>query len=272
MSGQNWRLLWVWVGLSLPMFGCLEKQSDSEITIGGTYGGVGGTLDNPGKTTVGNVTGDATPGSGTPGPDTKVAHETVAHVDRPGGFGVEGASAEGTPAAGGTTAAVGAPEPVAHKEVTHVDRPPGFGQEGATTTGDGPAGAPGSGIPNVPSPFEKQFEGQKMITLSGTLTMEGDYAGVVDVDCFLEDPKSGGGRKFVNKIKAQGPGTFTMRVPADYGKIHISAFLDLMSDGPDPKDPQGSYLKNPVTIGTQDVSGLEITLKVGGGKPPPATK
>ena len=262
----------MWVGLSLPLVGCLEKQSDSEITIGGTYGGVGGTLDNPGKTTVGNVTGDATPG-GTPGADAKAVHETVTHVDRPDGFGVDGTTTEGTPSAAGTTAVVGAPEPVAHHEVTHVDRPPGYGQEGAEAAPEGgPGGAPGSGIPNVPSPFEKQFQGQKMITLSGTIVFEGDYSGVVDIDCFLEDAKSGGGRKFVNKIKAQGPGTFTMKVPADYGKIHLSAFLDLLSDGPDPKDPQGSFPKNPVSIGTQDISGLEITLKVGGGKPPPVTK
>lgn len=257
--------------------GCLEKQPDSEITIGASYGGVGGdaALSN---TRIGNLTGTQDADKNKAAPE----HAAVEHKEMPDGHGSgeggevatgSGAAAEGSTKALTADAAADAgpehqevvaePDAVAHSDIAHVDRPAGYGQDGEQEAA--PPGAEGGSlegsIPTMASPFEKAHEGKEMVVVTGKIEVGGDIKGIADIDCFQPAPDSPAKRKFVNKIKAIAPGEFTMKVPKDYGPLILSAFIDVKSDGPDPTDPQGHYLDNPLTVGSEDISDVLIILE-----------
>ncbi len=204
---------------------------------------------------------------------------SVAHggAETTGAGGAEAAGATGE-GAGGEEAPVGVPEFHPHREM-----PPGYGSKlppephpeevpapaasaapEAVAGGEGAPGAPEKVRPDVLSPFEREFQGQKFITVSGTISYDGDKVTTVDIDCFVADPSTRAGRKLVNKIKVEGPGPYTMKVPADYGELYISSFMDLENNGPDSSDPQGSYEHNPLKIGDKDIDHVDIVLRRAG--------
>ena len=273
---------WALIGLASLTGACLEKQPDSEITIGGSYGGVGGEGAASGPAKLGDVAAIPTGDGG-----GSAAHAEVVHEERPAGFGHDadpppegdgppgGAPGpdgvapppEGDPNAGGGQP-VGTPNPVVHEEHQHVDRPPGYGHDdgGEAAPAGAPGGSPDGSLPQATSPFERQGEGKAMVVVRGTLSVDGEAAGVADIDCFVPDETSPAKRRFVNKIKARAPGPFEMKVPAGYGPLILAAFLDLGGDGPDPTDPQGTYTKT-LEVGDSDIAGVDIAL--GAGQPPP---
>ncbi len=173
--------------------------------------------------------------------------------------------------AGASEPAVGVPEFHPHREM-----PPGYGSSlppdphpeevpppaaEEAPPGAGAPGEPEKVKPAVLTPFERDFAGQKFITVSGTIQYEGERTATVDIDCFVTDTSTRAGRKLVNKVKVEGPGPYTMKVPADYGELHVTAFMDLENDGPDSKDPQGSYEHNPLVIKDEDIENVDIVLK-----------
>ena len=210
----------------------------------------------------GGMDGDG--GSATPQPH--------AHVDAPPGYGSNLPPA-GTPAATDAVPVAGTPEP--HP---HVERPPGYGShlppEGAAAESEPEPdpvvgepepveGEPEPVVPKQETPFEREYKGKEMITVSGEIIYDGEVAdGVgVDLDCFVPLPNTRARRKLVNKVKLPGPGPYTMKVPAGFGKLIVTAFIDLERDGPDPKDPQGAYQGNPLEIKDKDITGIDLVLK-----------
>ncbi len=208
--------------------------------------------------------------------------EGGAHVAESGaGAASEKASVQVAPATEGSAAASGetvAAEPAAGVPEFHPHRemPPGYGSSlppdpqpeevPPPVVEEVPPGASAPGEPEkvrpaVLSPFEREFEGQKFITVSGTISYDGDRATTVDIDCFVTDTSSRAGRKLVNKVKVEGPGAYTMKVPADYGELHVTAFMDLENNGPDSRDPQGSYEHNPLEIEDKDIENVDIVLR-----------
>lgn len=203
----------------------------------------------------------------TPVPFKEVKPKEHAHVERPAGFGQTSATQAGSSAkpAGSPTA-----EPAAHP---HKEMPPGYGsklpsegkpQAVAHTVVPAPQpaqGTPSAAPPAPETPFEKNYKGKPMIIVSGTIVAKTPIATGVDVDCFAPDPSTQAGQKLVNKLKLSGSGPFKMKVPAGFGKLMLNAFADLKNDGPDGSDPQGSYAKNPLIVGTVDISGVTIELR-----------
>lgn len=211
----------------------------------------------------------------TPVPHKDVKPEQHTHVERPAGFGQAGTSASGGTGTAGTGTGSGASTgtPTQPQAVPHKEMPPGYGSklpaEGkpqAVTHAVVPGAIPVQGVPTgappaPETPFEKNYKGKKMIVVSGTILAKTSITTGVDIDCFAPDASTPAGQKLVSKLKLQGSGPFKMKVPAGFGKLILNAFADLKNDGPDPSDPQGSYAKNPLVIGSSDVSGVTIELK-----------
>jgi hypothetical protein len=65
------------------------------------------------------------------------------------------------------------------------------------------------------------------------------------------------------------PGEFTLLVPKSVGAVNLTAIGDDNSDGmPTAGEALGSYLKNPLTVGDSDVSG--VSIQIGRAMAPPA--
>ncbi len=97
------------------------------------------------------------------------------------------------------------------------------------------------------------------VTLSGTITS--DVAGALDLDLRRSDADAPGGNVHEGKVPLEGPGDFSLRVPANLGTLSIQAFQDQTDDGPSDDDPFGFV---DVAIGARDVSGVALPLVVGG--------
>ena len=154
-----------------------------------------------------------------------------------GGDGGDGAAA--APAGGGEAGAGG-------------EGPP----DPAAAGGDSAAGAP----PGHQTPFESSYGDGAMITVSGTLVVDEGVTGVVDIDCFSPNADDPNTKELVNKVKVHQPGAYSMKVPKDFGKLVLEAFIDSDGDGPDDSDARGEYAGNPLIIGAEDISGVDIEL------------
>ncbi|MCB9780417.1 MAG: hypothetical protein H6742_17765 [Alphaproteobacteria bacterium] len=102
-------------------------------------------------------------------------------------------------------------------------------------------------------------KGGPSITISGTLTAQDDAP--IYIDYAIADPEAPGGLARLGKETVDAPGDFSVDVTAGVGKLLLTAFQDLESDGPDAADPFGHVV---LTIGEADVSGVGIELVVGG--------
>ncbi|MFM7204585.1 MAG: hypothetical protein ACKO6N_27745 [Myxococcota bacterium] len=217
-----------------------------------------------------------TAAEGTPKPHT--------HEEKPAGFGATALPSEPKPEAhehkemppgyGSNQPSAPSPEKVASTgSIQHKEKPPGFGSTSSaaptgTGTGTGSAEAAFRKVSGETiTPFERDYKGKKLITLSGTLTYDGAIPQNLDLDCFAIDKSAPGGRKLVNKAKLVEAGPYSIKVPAQYGQLAITAFVDLSNNGPDSKDPQGVYAKNPIEIKDKDIKGIDIVLKVPGKTP-----
>jgi hypothetical protein len=116
----------------------------------------------------------------------------------------------------------------------------------------------------APSAAEPVFAdlGEAPVTLSGTLTLRGLEAEQVDLDVFAVDPEGQGGKRYVGKLKV-APGPWSFQAPRDVGGLFLEALVDRTGDGPTGDDPRGSYAGNPVLVGGQDLSGLDLFLPSG---------
>ena len=112
------------------------------------------------------------------------------------------------------------------------------------------------GIPENPDPFGG-VAGNR-VELSGVLTCGQDCSGI-DLDLFMPDQLSPGGRKMLGKMKMQS-GDFVIMVPENYGPLILEAFVDFGGDGPGVGDLMGVYEFNPVLVGSDNLSGIDIKL------------
>ena len=122
-----------------------------------------------------------------------------------------------------------------------------------------PGGGPVAGGAGTETDAFPAYQGER-VTVSGTLHYSGE--GVVDVDLFKTDPTAPGGRSIAGKLKLP-PGDYHFTAPRDFGPLELEAFVDVDTNGPSAGDPVGRYAGNPLTIGSEDVGGVDITITGG---------
>ena len=114
------------------------------------------------------------------------------------------------------------------------------------------------GVPDNPDPFGG-VAGNR-VELSGTLRCSETCSGI-DLDIFVPDEQSPGGRKMIGKMKLQ-EGPYVMMVPENFGSLILEAFVDFDSNGPGVGDLMGVYEGNPIPISSTVVSNVDIELTV----------
>lgn len=116
--------------------------------------------------------------------------------------------------------------------------------------------------PTVASPFGEL--GEDVVQISGILVFDEGISPpeIVDLDLFVRDSTSPGGRSFLGKIKVT-PSNFSFSAPIGFGALEIDAFGDIDGDGPTPGDPFGNI--RDLNIETLDISGISIELHSTGG-------
>lgn len=119
-------------------------------------------------------------------------------------------------------------------------------------------GAGGAAGPGQGDPFPS-YKGER-VQIRGTLRYAGEH--LVDLDLFKIDPASPGGRSIAGKLKVK-PGEYSFAAPRDFGQMEIEAFVDIDGDGPSANDPVGRYADNPLTVGSDDLSGIDIEIEGG---------
>ena len=104
--------------------------------------------------------------------------------------------------------------------------------------------------------------GDDPLWISGTLSLEGVdmELAFVDLDLFAPDTSAPGGRRYLGKMK-QKTGAYRFQAPRNFGSIELEAFGDVDGDGPTPGDPFGRFNGNPLTIGEEALSGIDIVLR-----------
>ena len=99
-------------------------------------------------------------------------------------------------------------------------------------------------IPDNPDPFGG-VAGNR-IELSGNIICAQPCASV-DLDIFVPDEQSPGGRKMLGKMKLQ-EGPYIIMVPENFGLLLLEAFVDFDANGPGVGDLMGVYENNPLRV------------------------
>jgi len=121
-----------------------------------------------------------------------------------------------------------------------------------------PPGSPntlGEGIPENPDPFGG-IAGDR-VKMTGKLICDGCPR--IDLDLFSPDEKAPGGRMMLGKMKLN-PGEYVIMVPKNFGSLILEAFIDFKEDGPGDGDMMGSFKRNPLSIGEDNISNIDIEL------------
>ncbi len=113
----------------------------------------------------------------------------------------------------------------------------------------------GAGIPENPDPFGG-IAGDRL-EMKGNLIC--NDCPRIDLDLFRPDDTSPGGRKMLGKMKLN-PGEYVIMVPKNFGPLVLEAFIDFKEDGPGDGDMMGSFKENPVVIGEENISDIDIEL------------
>ena len=122
----------------------------------------------------------------------------------------------------------GCPDPIesgTNTNTTNADDP-------ATINGNGPAKQEND--PNAARLNLKPGEG---LTISGTFQYGGTATGSKRVD--VQKYREGSAPSLVHTLEISDDNSFSFQVPADYGKILITGFIDKAGNGPTADDPQG---------------------------------
>lgn len=93
------------------------------------------------------------------------------------------------------------------------------------------------------------------VILSGTVSYEGEKSGRIRMDLLTQEGIAA--PMLVSAEEAPELGPFQVKVPKDFGQLHILGFIDQASDGPSPDDPAG---KVTIEVGEVDIEGLELVL------------
>ncbi len=175
---------------------------------------------------------------------------------------------------------IGCPEPTADPEGGGT---PGAGAEapsgelpageipagepaGAEPTAEGgaaeaaPEGAPlpdAGGVPQVDSTPSTGAPGAGQVAISGILSYEGSKTGQYRIE-FLQ-VSEGGPPTMVHYEPVEKPGPWKAFAPINAGEIRVVAFLDQAGDGASSDDP-GAAWPDPVEVGSEDVTGIDLVL------------
>jgi len=114
------------------------------------------------------------------------------------------------------------------------------------------------GIPDNPDPFGGV--GGNRVELAGTIVCA-QTCPSVDLDIFVPDDQSPGGRKMLGKMKLQ-EGPYVVMVPENFGLLILEAFVDFDANGPGVGDLMGVYEGNPIRISGSAVSDVNLQLDV----------
>lgn len=114
------------------------------------------------------------------------------------------------------------------------------------------------GIPDNPDPFGGV--GGNRVELSGTIVCA-QTCPSVDLDIFVPDDQSPGGRKMLGKMKLQ-EGPYVIMVPESFGLLILEAFVDFDANGPGIGDLMGVYEGNPIRVAGSAVSDINLQLDV----------
>jgi hypothetical protein len=137
--------------------------------------------------------------------------------------------------------------------------PEGPGGEGPGAGGPGgpPPGGPGAGGPEG-RPDNAHFdvaEGEG-VTLSGTMSYDGEQAGSIRLD-FLVIDAGGTAPKLMHAESLNEMGAWSLDVPKDFGELIVVGFIDADADGPSPTDPAAT-----VTLDVAGENMPDIELKL----------
>ena len=114
------------------------------------------------------------------------------------------------------------------------------------------------GIPENPDPFGGMAGNR--VELSGDIKCAQPCPGV-DLDIFVPDDQSPGGRKMLGKMKLQN-GPYVIMVPENFGLLILEAFVDFDANGPGVGDLMGVYEDNPIRIADSSISNIDLNLDV----------
>lgn len=93
--------------------------------------------------------------------------------------------------------------------------------------------------------------------LEGTVSYEGDATGKVRLDLLTQEGISA--PQLVSAEEISGLGPFSIKVPQNFGQLHILGFVDQESDGPSEGEPAG---KLTIEVGEVDITGLELVMSM----------
>jgi hypothetical protein len=149
----------------------------------------------------------------------------------------------------------------------------------AAPAGDGAPGgsnAPDGAGPDSPPPYGRVeppgfvLEQGEGVAISGTIanTSEIEPVGTLRIEVAVETgPEDLPIQKMVHVEDLEGMGAYTIRVPADLGKVFLSAYFDEDMNGPTPGE-LGGALRDPIMVGKQALTGVDIDLAFPLGDPP----
>jgi hypothetical protein len=134
---------------------------------------------------------------------------------------------------------------------------PGGDPNGGNHDAVGPGGGDGkpSGPPSGGDGLSFKSDGPT-VSVSGTVTTTRKIP--VTLDFWLVDGQGPGGRTYLGHVKVDA-GAWSQKVPANLGPLLVEAYQDVTGDSRTGDDP-ATAMTAPVTIGTTDVSGIDLAV------------
>ena len=130
------------------------------------------------------------------------------------------------------------------------------GQGGPSAEAGGQGGPPEMGSAKHPDDARwKVIEGEA-VAIEGTVSYRTEATGSVRIDVLTQAGEAP--PHLVSAETLDGLGAFSIQAPKDFGEVHLVAFIDTTGDGPSPDDAAAT---TKITIGTEDIAGLELTLE-----------
>jgi hypothetical protein len=126
---------------------------------------------------------------------------------------------------------------------------------------DGPGNMPAGAGHNPPSDFDGAT-GPK-VTVSGTVTGEGELAGSLYLDFVVLGSEAPPTFRTVHSVQLEEFGAFSVQVPRGFGAVTPQAFVDLNDNGLSEGEPSGQ--SEAIEVGLTDVTGVKIEVRI----PPP---
>jgi hypothetical protein len=108
------------------------------------------------------------------------------------------------------------------------------------------------------------------ITISGTVSYDDYDKGEIFIGAFENREALESMGDTIDAVSLLwGPGAYLLTIPANSGEVWIGAIYDANDDGVFAVgavggEPRGEYTGNPLTVGTENIKNVNITLQPGG--------